>query len=229
MRGLLARVLLVGVIVCGLSSGIVFAQEQELLVARPLEITEFVMLPPETTTWSLSQQTMSERGIEVLKVFESFTAKAYRDGKGYSIGYGMQTWNGRRVTRRYPGRVTMEEAHAEFIRQLPTYEQIVRELVGIDVPQEVFDAFVSIAWNLGRVNDTILNKLEQQAAMTVRDFLSTARYRGRVDWRLQGRRTREFLMALGNYEQAMMLPASRREVNLSVRELSAHRLFIFEE
>jgi lysozyme len=172
---------------------------------------------------------MSERGIEVLKVFESFTPRAYRDGKGYSIGYGMQTWNGKRVTRRYPGFVTMEQAHAEFMRQLPTYERIVRELVFVDVPQEVFDAFVSIAWNLGRVNDTILSKMERQASITVKDFLSTARYRGRIDWRLQARRTREFLMALGDYEQAMMLPASRREVSLSVRELSARRLFIFEE
>lgn len=229
MRGLLARVLLSVFVVCGLTVSAATAQEVELLPSRSLEFAVITTPPTGETTFSLSRQTMSEQGIEVLKTFESFTSKAYRDGKGYSIGYGMQTWEGRRVTRRYPGRVTAEEAHAEFMRQLPTYEQIVRDLVVVDVPQEVFDAFVSIAWNLGRVNNTILTKLEQEAAITVKDFLSTARYRGRVDWRLQGRRACEFLMALGEYERAMLLPSSRREVRSFVRELSAHRLWVFED
>lgn len=218
MRSQLARVLLV---LLALS---VPASAQELVVLPAVPVIEWTEMPPSVTTFSLPQQTMSEQGIEVLKVFESFSPVAYRDGKGYSIGYGMQTWQGKRVTRRYPGRVSIEEAEVELYRQLPTYERIVREVVVDTIPQEVFDSFVSIAYNLGRINDTIVSKLERSMVLTVTDFLSTARYRGRVNWKLQGRRTREFLMALGEYETAMSAAWTRSQVYLSMQQLKRRQL-----
>lgn len=223
MRRLLARVVGTCIVLFVLSVCGASAQEEfPVLESRPSVDVTFMVMQNLVTP-----QTMSLRGVEVLKVFESFAPKAYRDGKGYSIGYGMQTWEGRRVTYRYPRSVTMEQAHAEFLRQLPIYENIVRELVLIDVPQEVFDAFVSIAWNLGRVNDAILAKLDRQAVITVKDFLSTARYRGRIDWRLQGRRTREFLMALGEYEAAMAPVVSPKEVRVTTLLLARRPVNVF--
>jgi len=229
MRGFLTRVLGIGCVVSVLSAGMASAQDVVVLESRPLEITQETVFPMPMTTLSLSRQTMSEHGIEVLKVLESFSPKAYRDGKGYSIGYGFQTWQGRRVTRKYPGRVTIKDALNELYRQLPVYEQIVREVIWFDLPQETFDAFVSIAFNLGRVNDSILIKLNKEQPLTVRDFLTTARYKGRIDWRLQARRSREFLMALGDYDSAKNIPGSRRQVQLSLRDLGRVNLHLFED
>ena len=226
MRGFLARVLLV--VGCILFAGMVSAQEPELLPARAIEFVSFPAFP-EAATLSLSpsQQTMSEQGIEVLKVFESFRPRAYRDGGGgFSIGYGFQTWKGRRVSLRYPGRVTEAQANEELERQLATYEDIVLE-VSTDLPQSAFDAFVSIAYNLGRVNSTICNKISRQLPITVRDFLSTAKVRNRTDWRLQGRRTREFFMMLGDYEAAMAPVESLHEVRETMAALAKRPVKLF--
>lgn len=221
MRKHLARVLVALVLTAFATAAV--AQDVVMLPSRELPM---MMLFPDamTTTLSKTQQTMSVDGIETLKALESFSPRAYRDGPGYSIGYGFQTWQGRRVTRRYPGKVTQEQAERELYEQLPVYEQIVRDMVWKDVRQELFDAFVSIAFNLGRVNDAILAKLDREVPITVRDFLTTARYRGRVSWQLQGRRTREFLMALGDYEEARNIPATRSAVRVAVQNLSRHRL-----
>lgn len=227
MRRILARVLL-AFIVCVFSAGAVSAQEQELplLPSRPLAITELSVMPGSATL-SLTPQTMSDRGIEVLKVFESFRSRAYRDsGGGYSIGYGFQTWKGRRVTPRYPGYVTVAQAEAELKRQLTMYEDIVRT-VSTNLPQEAFDAFVSIAYNLGRVNSTICTKIERQLPITVKDFLSTAKVFNRVDWRLQGRRTREFLMMLGDYDAAMAPIESPHEVRMTTLALTKRPVNLF--
>jgi GH24 family phage-related lysozyme (muramidase) len=228
MRRFLARVLLAVGCVLFAHAAIAQEQEPELLPSR---VIEFVGVPafPEVATLSLSatQQTMSEKGIEVLKVFESFRARAYRDGGGgYSIGYGFQTWKGRRVTLRYPGRVTQVQADAELQRQLETYVGIVLD-VSTDLPQEAFDAFVSIAYNLGRVNNTICYKVTHQLPITVRDFLSTAKVRNRTDWRLQGRRTREFLMMLGDYEAAMAPVESPHEVRATMAALAKRPVHLF--
>jgi GH24 family phage-related lysozyme (muramidase) len=222
MRRLLTRTSVIGLVLL-LFAGTVFAQdEQPLLPSRQIVQTVLAVFPLPETTLSLPLQTMSDQGVEVLKAFETFRARAYPDsGGGYSIGYGMQTWKGRRVTRVYPGRVTEHQASQELERQLSTYEDIVRA-VSMDLSQEAFDAFVSIAYNLGRVNSTICYKIAHHKALTIRDFLSTAKVRNQVDWRLQGRRTREFYMLLGDYEAAKEPVESPREVREAVWALS-HR------
>lgn len=224
MRRFLARVLLAFIVgVC--SVNMVAAQELEPLPSRSLMLV-YTAMQPEATTLS-QPQAMSERGIEVLKVFESFRTRAYRDGGGgYSIGYGCQTWKGRRVTLRYPGRVSVAQAEAELRRQLVAYEDIVRT-VSTSLPQEAFDAFASIAYNLGRVNSTVCYKIVHQRPITVRDFLSTAKVRNRVDWRLQGRRTREFLMMLGDYEAAMEPVVSPIEVRETTAMLAKRPVMLF--
>ena len=121
----------------------------------------------------------------------------------------------------------MARADVELRRQITLYENIVRT-VSTELPQEVFDAFTSIAYNLGRVNTTIRSKIERQLPITIKDFLSTATVRRRVDWRLQGRRTREFLMALGDYDAAMSPFNTRRDVRESLASLQLRQLAMFQ-
>jgi GH24 family phage-related lysozyme (muramidase) len=174
MRGFLARVLLV--VGCILFAGMVSAQEPELLPARAIEFVSFPAFP-EAATLSLSpsQQTMSEQGIEVLKVFESFRPRAYRDGGGgFSIGYGFQTWKGRRVSLRYPGRVTVAQAEAELRRQLTMYEDIVRTATSKPLLQHQFDALVSLAYNTGNLGGKrFINRINGKDELCERDFTNT--------------------------------------------------------
>ena len=127
------------------------------------------------------------------------------------------------MTLHYPGRVTRLQADIELRRQIQTYEDIVQD-IDADLPQEAFDSFVSIAYNLGRVNNTICWKIAQHHPVMLQDFLSTAKVRNRTDWRLQGRRTREFLMLLGDYEGAKLPVVSPREVRATCLLLQKERV-----
>jgi lysozyme len=226
MRSRLARAAWIVIVASLLFASAATAQELEVLPSRSFIQADLAMMPVPATTLSLQPQTMSDKGIEVLKSFESFQPRAYHDhGGGYSIGYGFQTWKGRRVTLKYPGRVTEAQAATELKRQLALYEDIVRSL-GL-FPQEAFDAFVSIAYNVGRVNTTVCRKIEKQLPITIRDFLSTAKVFNRVDWRLQGRRTREFFMMLGDYESAFLPIESPKEVRLTILMLEKRPVMLF--
>jgi lysozyme len=180
--------------------GPVSAQEQELplLPSRPLTVIAEAPVFPEPMVIEVSvPQTTSERGIAFLKDLEAFRARAYHDaGGGYSIGYGFQTWKGRRVTAVYPGRVTEAQAHIELRRQLELYEGIVRDELEVDVPQSTFDALVSIAYNTGRMHGRpIISKINRGKILVVADFTSTAtgvRPTGRVSALLVERRKLEF-------------------------------------
>lgn len=186
---------------------------QEPLVRLEEQIITSVTLPIDRT------QRMSEQGIVFLKAIEDFSPTAYRDARGYSIGYGFQTWKGRRVTTRYPGRVTMEQANAELAAQLDKYESIVRAEFPTEIPQHSFDALVSIAFNLGRVNDSILTKVRVNRPITVQDFVTTAKSRRRFSPIVFARRVREFMVFLGRYEDALYHDMAPR---VAYRSLLSH-------
>lgn len=143
---------------------------------------------------------LSEKGIEFIKQVEGFHAKPYKDSGGYAVGYGFHQWNGRKVTRTYPLFVTLEEADFQFLDQLDIYEAVVVESVESPLSQSAYDALVSVAYNLGRVNTHIIDKLSAGQAVTPRDFLATATVRSRPNAGLQARRLREFFVFAGDYE-----------------------------
>lgn len=141
---------------------------------------------------------ISKLGADFIKTHENFRATAYKDASGtYAIGYGMHSWRGRKVTRKYPGRVSRASADREFMRQIPRFENIVRKSVCASLLQTEFDALVSVAWTLGRVNTRIIQKLEAGRSVTQRDFLVTATVRGRSIAGLRFRRLREFALFNG--------------------------------
>lgn len=147
--------------------------------------------------------TISEAGKAFIRAHEQLKTTAYYDKVGYAIGYGMHTWKGKKVTRAYPGRVTESEVETEFDEQLRTYVNFVKTNVCAPLTQPMLDSLVSVAWNLGRVNTSILQKFERNRPIVARDFLTTATVRRRPYPMLVNRRLREYLMFSGNYDAAM--------------------------
>lgn len=147
---------------------------------------------------------LSEKGIEFIKRVEGFHAKPYKDSGGYAVGYGFHQWNGKPVTRFFPKFVTQDEADAQFLDQLNIYEAVVAESVTSPLSQSAYDALVSVAYNLGRVNTRIIDKLSAGLAVTPRDFLATATVRNRPNAGLQMRRLKEFLVFAGDYHGAFL-------------------------
>lgn len=147
---------------------------------------------------------LSAQGIDFIKRVEGFHAKPYKDSGGYAVGYGFHHWNGRKVTKTYPRFVTAEEADAQFEDQLATYEDVVADSIAQPLSQPAYDSLVSIAYNLGRINTHIIEKLSAGRAVTPADFLATATVRNRPNAGLETRRLREFVMFAGDYQGVML-------------------------
>lgn len=144
---------------------------------------------------------VSDAGQHFIKSHEGFRSHPYHDVRGYAIGYGMHTWNGRKVTRHWPRFVSRAMADAQFLRQLPDYQAIVEADVcapGLNpMPQHAYDSLVSIAYNLGRVNTDIVDHLSDGVPVTQEDFLATATVRGRISRVLKIRRLQEYFLFTG--------------------------------
>ena len=168
-------------------------------------LNETDMTAPETTTASCGFQPthISESGKMFIRNFESLRLTPYYDHIGYAVGYGMHTWQGQAVTRRFPFRVTPIDVEQEFDTQLNKYTRVVKESVCAPLSQPMMDSLVSIAWNLGRVNTSIVQKFEQNQPLTAIDFLTTATVRRRQTDELVNRRLREYLMFTGDYDTAL--------------------------
>jgi lysozyme len=93
--------------------------------------------------------TISQEGINLIKLFEGLRLTAYRDSVGVlTIGYGH---TGADVTEN----LTITEAQAEqiLIKDLQTRVAGVKNLIGnLKITQHQFDALVSFAFNLGLNN-----------------------------------------------------------------------------
>ena len=92
---------------------------------------------------------MGPEGLELLKSFEGLELRAYRDSVGVlTIGYGHTSMAGPPVVK--PGmRITKDKAEAILKRDLKKYEDAVRNALKVPVTQEMFDAMVSLCYNIG--------------------------------------------------------------------------------
>ncbi len=147
---------------------------------------------------------LSDRGIDFIKRVEGFHAKPYKDSGGYAVGYGFHLWNERRVSRFYPASVTVEESDAQFVEQLARYEDVVADSIAQPLSQPAYDSLVSIAYNLGRINTHIIEKLSAGRAVSPADFLATATVRKRPNAGLETRRLREFVLFAGDYHGVLL-------------------------
>ena len=154
---------------------------------------------------------ISERGKAFIRQYEGLQLDQYYDSIGYAIGYGMHTWQGIPVTRTYPDSPTEADVEDEFDVQLATYARIVTRSICAPLTSSMFDALVSVAWNTGHVNTSIVQKVDQGRAVDVRDFLMTATTQSQRNRVLVNRRLREYIMFTGDYDLAMnrQMPAEQ--------------------
>lgn len=96
----------------------------------------------EPTEVSLEPQTISDRGIDLIKKYEGLRLKSYICPAGYkTIGYGHQTRSLNSITSRRAEQL-LEEDLAPIVEHVRT----------LDMSQNEFDAVCSFAYNVGLDN-----------------------------------------------------------------------------
>jgi lysozyme len=92
---------------------------------------------------------MTDEGLELIKVFEGFRSRAYRDPVGvWTIGFGHTSMAGMPEVR--PGMVVSEEEAAVILRRdVEMFARGVRERLMRKVSDAQFSALVSFAYNVG--------------------------------------------------------------------------------
>jgi lysozyme len=96
---------------------------------------------------------ISQKGLDLIKKFEGFSAKPYVCPAGVpTIGYGATYYtNGTKVTM--SDEPISEEWAEELLKNMVhTYEKGVNSLVIPNITQNQFDALVSFAYNVGVTN-----------------------------------------------------------------------------
>lgn len=86
---------------------------------------------------------ISEEGIRFIQNLEKFSAKAYRDGKGYSIGYGV------RIKNPNVPPISRQEADQMMRNVVKKFEIQLQKLIMVPLTQNQWDAIVSFAYNIG--------------------------------------------------------------------------------
>lgn len=148
---------------------------------------------------------ISNRGLDLIKRFEGLELEAYQDIVGiWTIGYGHTSMAG--PPEVVPGmEISEQEAENILRRDLGQYEDGVERAVKVDISQNMFDALVSITYNIGvngMKNSTFIKRLNNK------DYIGAAeamqwwnKAGGQVVRGLQRRREAEADLFLDGYEE----------------------------
>ncbi|GAC1590909.1 MAG: lysozyme [Hymenobacter sp.] len=135
--------------------------------------------------------TVSSKAVDVIKQFEGFRAKAYRDQGGvWTVGYGT---TGPRVNKD----TVMTEAEAEGAVQhtVDAIEKLLLGVLHVPVTDNQMAALCSFAYNAGTsalLRSTLLSKLNQGDEQGAADeFLKWVFVKGKTNTGLQNRRQAE--------------------------------------
>lgn len=106
----------------------------------------------------------SEKGIELIKHFESFKSEPYKCSAGIpTIGYGTTFYPNGRAVSLEDKPITKSQALEFFKKDLIKFESIVNKYFNQTgykkLSQDEFDACVSVAYNTGRINWTFAGYL----------------------------------------------------------------------
>ena len=92
----------------------------------------------------------SHKLIELLKQYEGFSAKPYKDIAGvWTIGYGSTHYPNSRVVTELDSPLTEQAAALLIFNTIGQYENAVNHLVTVKLTQNQFDSLVSFTYNLG--------------------------------------------------------------------------------
>jgi lysozyme len=153
-------------------------------------------------------RTTSEPGKAFLEKREGFSATAYPDAAGYSIGFG--TYLGH---EKAPGPLWAKYRHATIgvgearglmQKKLYQIEADINRLVKVPLEQHEFDALVSFCYNVGTgekgfAGSTLLRRLnENRRALAADQFLRWRYALGKEEPGLVARREGERLLFLGD-------------------------------
>lgn len=146
------------------------------------------------------QQVASETGgyimeqisgaINLIKGFEGFSPTAYKDARGYSIGYGHFILPGENLSR-----ITEDQATQLLIQDTSKAQDAVTNYVTVPLTQNQNDALVSLTYNIGVnafKNSTLLRMLNAGDYQAATDQFSVWRLsQGTVIQALVDRRAAE--------------------------------------
>lgn len=93
---------------------------------------------------------ISEKGINLIKKWESFRSKPYLDASGTpTIGYGNTFYtNGKKVTMQ-DAPITQAQGENLLKEVVKSFENAVNQAVKVHLNQSQFDALVSLCYNIG--------------------------------------------------------------------------------
>lgn len=143
--------------------------------------------PPATQTGpygSTAATYVSAAGDQLIKSFEGYRDKPYRDGAGYSIGWGHHYPAGQAP----PAAITQAQAQSLFNADIGQVERSINSAVHVPLNQNQYDAIADLIYNWGSgnfANSTVLQKLNAGDYNGAADALLT------VTPSLRSRRTQE--------------------------------------
>jgi lysozyme len=146
---------------------------------------------------------ISDRGLDLIKRFEGLELEAYQDVVGiWTIGYGHTSMAGPPDV--VPGmEISEREAEKILKRDLQQYEEGVEKAVKAEITQNMYDALVSITYNIGvsaMKRSTFIKRLnnkQYEAAAEAMHWWNKAG--GRVVQGLKNRREAEAALFLEGY------------------------------
>lgn len=146
---------------------------------------------------------VSDAGIELIKSFEGFRAKAYPDPKSggdpWTVGYGTTKFPSGRPVKK-GDYVTPAQAEMYLREDVKKFASSVDALITVPLKQCQYDALVSFVYNLGATNfrnSTLLKKLNAKDYKGAADeFLRWVSPGSSVEAGLRRRRTAERAMFL---------------------------------
>lgn len=133
----------------------------------------------------------NEAGIELIKEFEGFEAKAYKcPGDKWTIGYGFTEGV------KQGDKIALEQANLRLKLELVKYEQCIKESVYRELTDNEFSALVCFIYNIGCEafkNSTMLKYLNAGMAKSViaQEFLRWDKVNGKIFPGLKRRRNAE--------------------------------------
>jgi lysozyme len=96
---------------------------------------------------NLETETGYEKALRMIADFEGFSARAYKDASGYSIGYGHFIIDGDGYTK--DSVVTEEQAYAQLAIDAQSAESCVNTYVSRELNANQQAALISLAYNIG--------------------------------------------------------------------------------
>lgn len=133
--------------------------------------------------------TISAAGIEALKAREGFSASAYADHKGYSIGYGHLIKPGESLSY-----VSVQQATDLLLSDIDWAKKQVCTSITAPINQAQFDALTSFCYNVGAgafARSTLVKRINAQDPSAADEFARWVFASGTVNTALVNRRNSE--------------------------------------